>query len=67
MTQHFTRSTISADFYCSKCRKFTQHRIDSGRKGPCLNCIERSNVEHAQNEIDQRRTERQSSLFREVF
>lgn len=46
MTQHFTRSTVSAAFYCSKCRKVTQHRIDhfgeqAGRKGPCLDCIAR--------------------------
>ena len=24
MTQHFTHSTISAEFWCSKCQKFTQ-------------------------------------------
>lgn len=39
MTQHFTRSTVSAAFYCSKCKKVTQHRIDDRRKGPCLECI----------------------------
>lgn len=39
MTQHFTRSTVSAPFYCSKCKKVTQHRIDDRRKGPCLECI----------------------------
>lgn len=43
MTQHFTRNTVSAEFWCSKCSKFTQHRIDNGRKGPCLICIERLN------------------------
>ena len=41
MTQHFTRLTVSAAFYCGKCGKQTQHRIDSGRKGPCLECIAR--------------------------
>ena len=46
MTQHFTRSTVSASFHCPKCKKKTQHRIDhgvkgAGRKGPCLECIER--------------------------
>jgi hypothetical protein len=39
MTQHFTRNTVSAPFYCAKCAKSTQHRIDGGRKGPCLECI----------------------------
>jgi hypothetical protein len=41
MTQHFTRNTVSAPFYCGKCGKQTQHRIDSGRKGPCLDCMAR--------------------------
>jgi hypothetical protein len=51
MTQHFSRSTVSAAFYCSKCGKFTQHRIDhertgAGRKGPCLLCIEKLEALH---------------------
>lgn len=65
MTQHFTRNTISAEFWCAKCKKPTQHRIDGVRKGPCLECIERLNVEHAQLEIDRRREARQGSLFAE--
>jgi len=55
MTQHFTRNTISAEFNCAKCAKPTQHRIDNGWKGPCLECIERLRVEHAENEIEMRR------------
>lgn len=47
MTEHFTRNTVSASFYCGKCGKSTQHRIDDGRKGPCLDCIARLNAEHA--------------------
>jgi ribosomal protein L44E len=46
MTQHFTRSTVSASFYCGYCKKTTQHRIDSGQKGPCLECIDRLNKLH---------------------
>lgn len=41
MTEHFTRNTVSAPFHCGKCAKVTQHRIDSGRKGPCLDCMAR--------------------------
>lgn len=48
MTQHFTRSTVSAAFYCGKCGRTTQHRIDSGRKGPCLECIARLDRQHAE-------------------
>jgi len=47
MTEHFTRNTVSASFYCGKCGKPTAHRIDSGRKGPCLECIARLEQEHA--------------------
>jgi hypothetical protein len=46
MTEHFTRKTISAAFPCAKCKKFTQHRIDDGRKGPCLECIKNLEVLH---------------------
>jgi hypothetical protein len=27
MTQHFTRNTVSTESWCSKCQKFTQHRV----------------------------------------
>ena len=46
MPEHFTRNTVSASFWCSKCQKYTQHRIDDRRKGPCLECIERLNEQH---------------------
>jgi hypothetical protein len=64
MAEHFTRNTVSAEFPCAKCKKRTQHRIDKGRKGPCLECIQRLTVQHAQNEIEQRRAARQGDLFR---
>lgn len=58
MTEHFTRSTVSSAFYCSKCGKMTQHRIDKGRKGPCLECIARYDA------APKPETEKQGSLFR---
>lgn len=48
MTQHFTRNTVSSSFYCPKCKRQTQHRIDDRRKGPCLECIERLEREHTE-------------------
>lgn len=51
MTQHFTRNTVSAEFWCGKCKKRTQHRIDKGRKGPCLDCIGRLEKESAGRKI----------------
>lgn len=41
MPEHFTRNTVSAEFWCGKCGKRTQHRIDDRRKGPCLECMAR--------------------------
>jgi Zn finger protein HypA/HybF involved in hydrogenase expression len=46
MTEHFTRNTVSASFWCGKCEKYTQHRVDDRRKGPCLECIARLEVQH---------------------
>jgi len=46
MPEHFTRNTVSASFFCGKCNKFTQHRIDDARKGPCLECIARLEKAH---------------------
>lgn len=45
-TAVLSRSTISAAFYCKKCRKQTQHRIDGGRKGPCLECAAKTDAEY---------------------
>lgn len=64
MSEHYTRNTVSAASWCAKCQKQTQHRIDEGRKGPCLDCIAKLTIAHAQNEIDQRRAAKQGELFR---
>lgn len=66
MPEHYTRNTISAAAWCPKCKKHTQHRIDDHRKGPCLDCIDRLTVEHAQLEIERRREARQGDLFAHV-
>jgi hypothetical protein len=58
MTEHFTRNTVSAAFWCSKCGKMTAHRIDDRRKGPCLECIARYD-EQPKPEV-----EKQQELFR---
>ena len=60
MTEHFTRNTVSAEFWCGKCGKRTQHRIDDRRKGPCLECMERyDNAPKVE-----KREEKQEELFR---
>jgi hypothetical protein len=61
MTQHFTRNTVSATFHCGKCGKPTAHRIDKGRKGPCLECIARYDAQHAN--APKVEAEKQQELF----
>lgn len=39
MGQHYTRNTVSASGWCKAEGKFTQHRIDDRRMGPCLDCL----------------------------
>lgn len=39
MGQHYTRNTVSASGWCKTCAKYTQHRIDDRRMGPCLDCL----------------------------
>lgn len=46
MTQHFTKNTVSASFYCNKCGKFTQHKVSDGRKAHCLECAARLDQLH---------------------
>jgi hypothetical protein len=41
MPHHFTKSTIQADVWCTKCHKITPHRVFDGRRGPCLDCLAR--------------------------
>jgi hypothetical protein len=39
MSEHYTRNTSEATEWCNKCNAMTQHRIDGGRRGPCLKCL----------------------------
>jgi hypothetical protein len=34
---HYTKATVSAQVWCNVCGRETEHRIDNGRRGPCLN------------------------------
>lgn len=36
MSEHYTRNTLECTAWCNRCNRFTQHRVDHGRKGPCL-------------------------------
>jgi hypothetical protein len=36
MSEHFTKNTLECTAYCKKCQRHTQHRVDGGRQGPCI-------------------------------
>jgi len=38
MPVHYTKNTLECTVWCAKCRRMTQHRVDGGRQGPCLEC-----------------------------
>ena len=36
---HFQKNVVEASFWCNSCGKSTPHRIDDGRRGPCLSSV----------------------------
>lgn len=39
--KHYTKNTVSVYAWCGQCKGQTPHRVDNGRRGPCLTCIDR--------------------------
>lgn len=68
MSEHYTRSTVSVQAFCTKCRKFTMHRVDhvglnaGGRKGPCLECILRLELAKASKQLSEPEKQEQRVL-----
>jgi hypothetical protein len=61
MTEHYTRNTESATAFCKKCDRFTVHRVDGGRLGPCLDENHPAPLERA--EIPKLNLPEQKGLF----
>jgi hypothetical protein len=36
MTEHFTANTESVTSWCGRCNRPTQHKVDGGRMGRCM-------------------------------
>jgi hypothetical protein len=65
MKEFFTKSTVEAQCWCNRCGKQTIHRIDNGRKGACLTCMDRLEKMHAQlSLLKPLETEEQLELFK---
>lgn len=67
MSEHYSKQTVSISAFCLKCNKTTEHRVDDGRKGPCMRCIEKRQIEHAYNEQERRKERAQGILFQHVL
>lgn len=39
MPQHYPKDTVAVQVWCNPCHKETMHRVDAGRRGPCLECM----------------------------
>jgi hypothetical protein len=44
MPEHYPKSVVEAQCWCDVCWRLTPHRIDDGRRGPCL--IDHHPVKH---------------------
>jgi ribosomal protein L44E len=55
--EHFTKNTKQVSHWCKKCHKYTMHRVDQGRLGPCL--------EHAASGLSGEQERRQKKLEEE--
>lgn len=42
MPEHYTKNTLECTAWCSTCQRMTQHRVDGGRRGPCLECANKA-------------------------
>jgi hypothetical protein len=51
MGEHYTRNAFECTAWCNRCRRDTQHRVDGGRRGPCLECIKKRELENEVNRI----------------
>jgi hypothetical protein len=43
MSEHHTKNTLEVTAFCNRCNKPTQHRVDAGRRGPCMDPDHRKN------------------------
>jgi hypothetical protein len=41
MSEHYPKGAAWVKVWCKKCNKETAHRVDDGRRGPCLVCLEK--------------------------
>ena len=45
MPEHYPKDTVQVQVWCNVCHKETMHRVDAGRRGPCLACLRKRELE----------------------
>ena len=45
MPEHYSKAVVQVSVWCKVCHKDTMHRVDSGRRGPCLECLAKNEAE----------------------
>lgn len=45
MPEHYPKNTVTASVWCKVCGRETTHRIDDGRRGPCMECMHQRELE----------------------
>ena len=64
MPEHYTKATTQATVWCKRCGKPAPHRIDNGRRGPCLVCLSRLEAGAAKHADNPKPPPTQISLFK---
>lgn len=44
--KHYTRNTVSAERWCGKCKRMTQHEVHGVKGGACIECIAKLEAQH---------------------
>jgi len=60
MPERYTRNTLECTAWCNKCRGMSQHRVDGGRRGPCID------AKHPVQELTKAQEERRRKEEREL-
>lgn len=59
MPHHYTKNTLECTVWCKPCGRPTQHRVDGGRQGPCLEHVAKTDKDGLSKKQKKARVERE--------
>jgi ribosomal protein L44E len=62
--EHYTKGTVQVSAWCKVCHRETMHRVDHGRRGPCLECMKKREHEATIARAARQSQMKQGDLFR---